>query len=214
MVALLQVALDLTSIKEALAIALEAVKGGADIIEVGTPLLKAEGLHSVRVLRETFKGRRIVADMKIMDAGELEAELALKAGADVVTVLGVASLETLKRATVKAHELGGKVMVDMMEVKEVRRKVEEAVKLDVDYICLHVGLDVQRAKGVSARELAERAERIKSEYGVKVAVAGGIDEFTAPLYRDLDIVIVGGAITKSPNPREATERILRAMGKL
>ncbi|MEI6451305.1 MAG: orotidine 5'-phosphate decarboxylase / HUMPS family protein, partial [Actinomycetes bacterium] len=88
---LVQVALDFVDLPRALEVAREAVAGGADWIEAGTPLIKAEGLSAVRALKAEFPEHTIVADMKTMDAGRTEVEYAAKAGADVVGVLGAAS---------------------------------------------------------------------------------------------------------------------------
>ena len=85
----LQIALDFMNLDRALQIAKEAVAGGVDWLEVGTPLIKSEGMHAVRTLRKEFPDHTIVADMKIMDVGTIEVEMATKAGADVVIVLGV-----------------------------------------------------------------------------------------------------------------------------
>ena len=93
---LVQVALDFVDLPRALEVAREAVAGGADWIEAGTPLIKAEGLGAVRALKAEFPGHIIVADMKTMDAGRTEVEYAAKAGADVVGVLGAASDSTIR----------------------------------------------------------------------------------------------------------------------
>src|SRR3989442_7595553 len=84
----LQVALDFMHAKRALQAAKEAVEGGADWIEAGTPLIKSEGVEVLRELRETFPGRTLVADLKTMDTGAVEVEIAAKAGADVITGIG------------------------------------------------------------------------------------------------------------------------------
>ncbi|MHC4453378.1 MAG: orotidine 5'-phosphate decarboxylase / HUMPS family protein, partial [Planctomycetota bacterium] len=84
---ILQVALDFINLKRAVNIAKEAVEAGVDWIEAGTPLIKSEGLDSVRVLRKEFPTITIVADMKTMDAGRLEMETAAKAGADIAVVM-------------------------------------------------------------------------------------------------------------------------------
>ena len=91
----LQLALDFVNLEQALRCAREAVKGGADWLEAGTPLIKSEGLDAVRALRRVFPSATIVADMKVMDAGCLETESAAKAGADIIHVLGGASDATI-----------------------------------------------------------------------------------------------------------------------
>src|SRR5436190_970446 len=94
----LQVALDHMHLKRALLAAAEAVEGGADWLEAGTPLIKSEGMEVVRQLKKTFPGTTIVADLKTMDTGAFEVEIAAKAGADVVTVMGVTDDATILEA--------------------------------------------------------------------------------------------------------------------
>src|SRR5437667_967994 len=85
----LQVALDHMHLKRALLAAKEAVEGGADWLEAGTPLVKSEGIEVVRQLKKSFPGKTIVADLKTLDTCAFEFEIAAKAGADVVTDMGV-----------------------------------------------------------------------------------------------------------------------------
>ena len=83
----LQVALDLLELNRAVQIAKEALAGGADWIEAGTPLIKSEGMQAIRTLREQFPDTVIVADMKIADTGTMEVEMAAKAGASIICIL-------------------------------------------------------------------------------------------------------------------------------
>ena len=106
----LQVALDFENLPRALQAAKEAVEGGADWVEAGTPLLKSEGLDAVRALKKAFPGHRIVADMKVMDTGAFEVEIAAKAGADLVTVLGASDDETIADAVRGGEKYGAEVV--------------------------------------------------------------------------------------------------------
>ena len=93
---ILQVALDFINLRRAINVAREAVDAGVDWIEAGTPLIKSEGLDSIRALRKEFPTATIVADMKTMDAGRVEMETAAKAGADIAVVMGSATDATIK----------------------------------------------------------------------------------------------------------------------
>ena len=86
---ILQLALDFVDLQRALKNAKEGVAGGADWLEAGTPLIKSEGLQAIRELRRLFPSATIVGDMKIMDAGRAEVEVAAKAGANIVDVCAV-----------------------------------------------------------------------------------------------------------------------------
>src|SRR5207247_296676 len=94
----------------------EAVDGGADWLEAGTPLVKSEGIEVVRQLKKSFPGKTIVADLKTMDTGAFEVEIAAKAGADVITVMGVTDDATILEAVRAARRYGSKIMVDLMRV--------------------------------------------------------------------------------------------------
>src|SRR6188472_3366645 len=118
---IVQLSLDLTSIDEALETAAIAVEAGVDWLEAGTPLLLAEGLHAVEGLRRRFPDHPIVADLKTMDGGYLEAEMMAKAGADLVVVMGRAHEATIRRVVDAARDFGIKVMGDNM-VSEDRVK--------------------------------------------------------------------------------------------
>src|SRR6266542_5700458 len=109
---IVQLSLDLTSIEEALHVAEIGVRAGVDWLEAGTPLILAEGLHGVRALRERFPDTPIVADLKTMDGGYLEAEMMAKAGATHVVVMARAHEETLKCVVKAGRDYGVKVMGD------------------------------------------------------------------------------------------------------
>jgi 3-hexulose-6-phosphate synthase/6-phospho-3-hexuloisomerase len=208
--AVLQVALDLMHLQRALDIAAEAVAGGADWIEAGTPLIKSEGVQVLRELKKAFPGRTIVADMKTMDVGGFEVEIAAKAGADLVTVLGLADDGTLSEAVLTARQYGARVMVDLIGVHDKVIRARRAEELGASYVCLHVGIDEQmKGDGTPLDAVREVAEAVT----IPIAVAGGITSESAPglVAAGATVVIVGGNIIKAKDVRSAAARVKEAM---
>ncbi len=205
----LQVALDLLNAERALAIAQEAVNGGADWLEAGTPLIKSEGMDIVRGLRERFPGKIIVADMKTMDTGALETEMAAKAGADVICLLGASDDTTIADAVKSARKYGARIMVDLISVTDIAKRVSLLEKLGIDYLCIHVGIDEQMQGKKPQKTLSSL---VKTTY-LPIAVAGGLNsETVADMIKiGASIIIVGGAITKATNVCQATKTIKKAM---
>jgi 3-hexulose-6-phosphate synthase/6-phospho-3-hexuloisomerase len=208
----LQVALDFVDLSRAMKCAEESVKGGVDWLEAGTPLIKSEGLNAVRKLRERFPDKTIIADMKIMDAGRTEVEIAAKAGANIVCVLGAASDSTIKECVEAGHNYGAKIQADLIAVKDAKKRAGEIAKFGVDYIGIHCSIDDQMAARKPFAELKDIAKYIS----IPIAVAGGINSETAPdaVKAGASIIIVGGAINKSKDAKKATEEIKRSITKL
>ncbi len=209
MKARLQVALDFVDLPRALRVAEQAVEGGADWLEAGTPLIKSEGLQAVRALRERWPGLTIVADMKTMDAGRAEVEYAAKAGAKVVGVLGAASDATIRECVEAGRNYGAEIIVDMIQVSDPVVRAREVEALGASYIGIHVAIDEQMAGRTPFEVLKQVAEAVS----IPVAVAGGINSETAAAAVEAGaaIVIVGGAITKAKDVREAAAQIRQAL---
>ena len=170
----LQVALDFENLSRALTAAREAVAGGADWVEAGTPLIKSEGLDAVRALKKAFPSRRIVADMKVMDTGAFEVEVALKAGADLVTVLGAADDDTIAEAVRGGELYGGEIVVDLLNVADPVARTRRAADLGAAAVCLHVGIDMQM-QGKTPFSILEEVARQST---IPIAVAGGLNSET------------------------------------
>ena len=120
--AILQLALEFVDLDRAIRVAEESVKGGADWLEAGTPLIKSEGLEAVTKLKAKFPDKLIVADMKVMDAGRIEVESAAKAGADLIECLGVAPDATIRECIKAARNYGAKIVVDTIGIKNVSKR--------------------------------------------------------------------------------------------
>lgn len=208
--AVLQLALDLMQTGRAVPIARESVAGGADWLEVGTPLIKSEGAESIRTLRREFPGVKIVADTKTMDVGSLEVEIVAKAGADIVTVLGLSDDSTIEEAVSAARKYGTEIMVDMINVPDKVRRSKEVEAMGVSYVCLHMGID-QQMRGEDPP--IDILKRIVSETSLPVAVAGGITAETAGMYVEAgaSVIIVGGGIMKTADITAATAAVKAAM---
>ena len=205
----LQVALDFVELIRALKLAEEAVDGGADWLEAGTPLIKSVGLDCVRELRKKFPHHTIVADMKTMDVGRIEVESAAKAGADIVAVLAVASDSTIMECIQAGAHYGAKILVDLLQVPEFLKRAKEIEQMGTDYLGLHASIDEQMQGKISF----ERLSRVAQEVNIPVAIAGGINSENAwqAVEAGATIVIVGGAITKSEDARRATREIKKAI---
>jgi 3-keto-L-gulonate-6-phosphate decarboxylase len=146
-----QISLDLTNLKDALATAEVAVRAGVDWIEAGTPLLLAEGLHAVRALHERYPRHPVVADLKTMDAGYLEAEMVFKAGASFVVVMGQAHGHTIREAVRAARDKGALTMGDVMLCPDKVEMARQMERWGVDVVIVHTGLAASRRSTTSAR---------------------------------------------------------------
>ncbi len=208
---ILQVALDFTEISRALKVAKEAVEGGADWLEVGTPLIKSEGLNAVRELKKRFPKVPIVADMKTMDVGRLEVEIAAKAGASYATVLGAADRKTIEESVEAGRNYGIDICVDLLGVEDDVDLIKYCEEIGVNHLTIHLPIDAQML-GDSPVELVKKVKRITK---LPISVAGGIhSENAAQIVKaGADIVIVGGAITKSEDAKTATATIKKAIAK-
>ena len=169
---IVQISLDLTSLTEALDTADTAVAAGVDWLEAGTPLLLAHGLRAVEALRERFPSHPIVADLKTMDGGYLEAEMMARAGATAVVVMGRAHEATIRRVVDAGRDFGVKVMGDNLAADDRVANARWLEQLGVDYVIHHIGYDERRLiQGLSPMdELDEVVRAVR----VPVQAVGGL----------------------------------------
>jgi len=209
MAARLQLALDFVNLQQALRVAREAVEGGVELLEAGTPLVKCEGLEAVRALRREFPKQSIVADLKTMDAGRMEMEAAAKAGATIATVLGVASDATIRECVEAGRNYGVQIQADLIGVPDPAARARRLEELGASIVGVHCPIDEQMA----GRDPFERLRQVREAVSVTLAVAGGINSETAAdaVAAGADIVVVGGAIAKAEDARAAAAAIRRAM---
>lgn len=197
---IVQISLDLTNIDEALETAEMAIRAGVDWLEAGTPLILAEGLHGVRKLREAFPGVPLVADLKTMDGGYLEAEMMAKAGATHVVVMARAHEETIKCVVQAGKDFGVKVMGDNMVFPDMVEGAKFLEDLGCDYVIHHIGYDERRGIAVSGRRMPSPLDQLKevvAAVNIPVQAVGGLSleqaiqcpQFGAPL------VVLGAPLT-------------------
>jgi len=195
-----QISLDLTNLDEAVDTARIAVEAGVDWLEAGTPLILAEGLRSVKALRAAFPRHPIVADLKTMDGGYLEAEMMARAGATHVVVMARAHAETIK-ATVRAgHDHGIKVMGDNLGCEDKVAASRMMEELGVDYIVHHTGYDERNgAAGAGGKRLSplDDLDAVVKAVRIPVQAVGGltIEEAIEMPNRGAPLVVIGAPLT-------------------
>lgn len=205
----LQAALDTLTLDQCIDL-LSKTEGYVDIAEVGTPFVIEQGMVPVKTFKEKFPNIEVLADAKIMDAGEYEADKCFEAGADIVTVLGVSNNATIEGVVRSAKRYGRKVMVDMIEVKDLAQRTIEIDQLGVDYICVHTAFDVQATGKDPLDELKIVNKVIKN---AKSAVAGGVKLHTmdAIVQEGAEIIVAGGAICNAEDPAQMAKAMKERM---
>src|SRR3972149_1463509 len=209
MAVILQVALDFVDLHRAVKVAEEAIEGGADWLEIGTPLIKSEGMNAVRHLRTFFRDTTLLADMKTMDAGRAEMEMAAKAGANIAVVMGDAPDSTIKECIQAGRNYGIKICVDFINTAKAEERVADIEKWGADYMAVHTAIDDQMHGKTPFSALQQICSKVK----IPVAVAGGINSENVidAVNAGASIVIVGGYISKSKNAKIAAESIKTAI---
>jgi len=167
-----QVSLDVETIEQALELAEMAVRAGVDWLEAGTPLILGEGLHAVRTLKQRYPDKPLVADLKTMDGGYLEAEMMAKAGADMVVVMGVAHPATIRAVVKAARKYNIKVMGDILAAPDKVGCAKMLEENGVDYIIVHTGFD-ERHEDPKLSPLDD-LESIVHAVGIPVQAVGGL----------------------------------------
>jgi 3-hexulose-6-phosphate synthase/6-phospho-3-hexuloisomerase len=205
----LQLALDFVDLHRALGVAHEAMRGGVAWLEVGTPLLKAEGLDAVRKLRAEFPQAVLVCDTKTMDAGRIEMECAAKAGADVATVLGAASDATLRECIEAGRNYGIRVAVDLVSLEDPVARARQAEEWGASMVGVHCPIDQQ----MEGKDPFDVLRAVAQAVAIPVSVAGGVnsESAAAAVAAGAAVVVVGGAITKAEDAAGAAAQIVRVM---
>ncbi|HEC4209371.1 TPA: 3-hexulose-6-phosphate synthase [Staphylococcus aureus] len=207
----LQLAIDLLNKEDAAELA-NKVKDYVDIVEIGTPIIYNEGLPAVKHMADNISNVKVLADMKIkiMDAADYEVSQAIKFGADVITILGVAEDASIKAAIEEAHKNNKQLLVDMIAVQDLEKRAKELDEMGADYIAVHTGYDLQ-AEGQSPLESLRTVKSVIKNS--KVAVAGGIkpDTIKEIVAESPDLVIVGGGIANADDPVEAAKQCRAAI---
>ncbi|MCI0525703.1 MAG: orotidine 5'-phosphate decarboxylase [Acidobacteria bacterium] len=213
---IVQISLDLTDIKEAIDTARIAVEAGVDWLEAGTPLILAEGLHGVRALRREFPDRPIVADLKTMDGGYLEAEMMARAGATHVVVMARAHAETIKCVVKAGRDFGVKVMGDNMVCEDKAAASKWMEDLGVDYIVHHTGFDERNGIFADTGKRLSPLDDMKAvveAVGIPVQAVGGlsIEEAISMPKRGAPLVVIGAPLAIDAHSFSATTGDLKGI---
>jgi len=197
---IVQISLDLTNIDEALETAAMALRAGVDWLEAGTPLILAEGLHGVRKLHEAFPKIPIVADLKTMDGGYLEAEMMAKAGASYVVVMARAHEETIKCVVKAGQDFGIGVMGDNLGCPDMVEAAKWLEDLGCGYVIHHIGYDERRGIAAMGKRMPSPLDQLKEvvkAVNVPVQAVGGLSleqAIQCPTY-GAPLVVLGAPLT-------------------
>ncbi|MDQ2712516.1 MAG: orotidine 5'-phosphate decarboxylase [Acidobacteriota bacterium] len=196
---IVQLSLDLIDLDEALRTAEIALRAGVDWLEVGTPLIIAEGMRGVRELRSRYPHVPIVADLKTMDGGWLETELMAKAGATMVVVMGQAHTETIELVVKASRDFGSKAMGDNMAMPDPVEGALQLEELGCDYIVHHIGYDMRtqrRRRGQHAPTPLDRLREVVGAVGIPVQAVGGLtlEQATETPAYGAPLVVIGAPL--------------------
>ena len=202
---LVQMALDSLDFDATVALATK-VAPHVDILEIGTPCIKHNGIELLKVLRAKFPNNKILVDLKTADAGYYEAEPFFKAGADIVTVLGISDIGTIKGVVDVANKYGKEAQVDLISVPNKAEVVKAVAAVGAHIIGVHTGLDQQAAGQTPFSDLALVAGL---NTGLKISVAGGVKAATVKQVVDAGatIIVAGAAIYGAADPAAAAAEI-------
>ena len=170
-------------------------------------MIKSEGMDAIRKLKASFPHNVILADMKTIDTGAMEVEMAAKAGADVVIILGSADNSAIQDAIRAARKYGVKLMADLISTGDPAERAKELSDMGIEYINIHVGIDQQMTGDDPIKTLK------KLKINVPIAVAGGLDAESAAraVLSGASIIIVGGNIVRSSNVTASAKAIRRSI---
>ncbi|WP_248761063.1 3-hexulose-6-phosphate synthase [Pseudarthrobacter sp. SSS035] len=204
----LQVAMDLLTVEDALELA-SKVAEFVDIIELGTPLIKSAGLSAITAVKAAHPDKIVFADMKTMDAGELEADIAFTAGADLVSVLGSADDSTIAGAVKAAQAHNKGIVVDLIGVTDKVTRAQEARALGAKFVEFHAGLDEQSQPGYDLKGLLSAGEEAR----VPFSVAGGVNASTIKAVQSAgaEVAVAGGSIYGAQDPAAAAKELRAAI---
>ena len=202
---LLQLAIDTCDLSSALQLA-DVAYPDYDIAEIGTPLIVEEGLRALEALKSRHPDKQYLADLKIIDAGRLEAERAFEHGANVVTVLALADNETIQGALDTARDYGAQVMADLIGTPDPVGRARELESMGVQIICIHVARDAQHLR----THRMEEVQVMRKSLQARLAVAGGLklENVNRVVASGADILVFGGAIASHPAPSKAAAEII------
>ncbi len=204
----LQIALDVPSLNKTREVVQQLPESDRIILEVGTPLLKKYGVRIIRELREDAKDVFIIADLKTLDVGKVEVDLAFEETADAVVAAGVAAKETLDGFIYEAKKLGIYAVVDMMNIEDPVKKLETLKELP-NIVILHRGIDMETGRTLGLERINELRYAFPDQRFL-VAVAGGIIPETAneAIEKGADIIVVGRYITQSKDVKRSAREFL------
>ena len=210
----LQLALDYISLPKAIVLA-ALVAPEVDIIEIGTPLCKAAGLEAIRSIREICPDKLILADFKAPDVGGLEATMAFDAGADMMTVIGGATLATVEQALTVARARGKEMLMELTGVRDILERAVEWREIGVERIVYHREWDAQSA-GRQWTEADKETIYKLIDMGFKLTVTGGLTLELLPFFADLpvSVLICGRGIREAADPRAAAHEMRTAIANL
>lgn len=190
----IQISLDVPTVDEALKMARAAVRAGVDWLEAGTPLVMGEGVHAVRALRKEFPSAPIVADIKCMDGGGIEAKMMFEAGANKVVVMGQAHDATIIEAVKMARHFNGQIMVDVMLCADKASRARRAQELGAEIVIVHTGYDERNMiRGLSP---LNDLQRVLDAVTIPVQAVGGlsVDQAIDTLALGANIVVFGAPL--------------------
>lgn len=211
----LQLALDTLNGEEALELACLAAPY-VNILEAGTPLIKSVGIGIVTRLKAAHPDKIVLADLKSSDVGAYEAEMAFRAGADIVTTQGITTLATIREVQREADKWKRRAEVDMTGVKDPVARAKEAREVGVSLVLYHRSIDEETTQGALWDERAVQVVADMCSLGLDVAIAGGVNQDVLPLLRGVPIygIVVGRGITAQTDPARSASQIANCIREI
>jgi 3-hexulose-6-phosphate synthase/6-phospho-3-hexuloisomerase len=207
---IIQLAIDFTTLDEALACARVGIEAGVDWLEAGTPLIVNQGAGAIGALVRAFPGRTVLADYKTMDSGGKNVLLTRAQGGHVMTVCGGAPDATVRSAIAARTETGVAVVVDTIGVRDQAARARQCAEWGADMIYLHYGADQRRAD--ASQDATPWIAAVQEVVKVPIGVGSfGIDDAVRAVQMGVELVAIGHPLISSADPLKELSEFVRAV---